>query len=205
MCWKTGRLNTDTKDELWLHIPELKASGLFDHGARWFFRFSKNSPKDGCPSFPVLSEFDVLEKISTSGRALFALENGEDTLYFRKFDDSIHIQNEFRVFVYSGNITAISTYTTDFTNFTLMADSVLRRVATHICEFHRDIVARFSMTTASYTMDVHVSDALAVSLIEFNSFGYASPAGACCFDWVDDFAVLYGDGSCIEFRLAELE
>ncbi len=196
-CWKSGMLLDS--DELWSCVPELAGSGMFI-GTRWFFRFSKSSPKDGVPSFPVLSEYDVLKKIATSGRASLALEEG-DTLYFRRFDDEMDIQNEFRVFVHCGAITAISTYVS-FTDFSMLDDRELQDIARKICDFHGSL--SFNLP-ASYTMDVHVSDAGRIQLIEFNSFGYWLAAGSCLFDWLDDYDILYGDGSAVVFRLAELE
>jgi hypothetical protein len=199
--WKCGRLSTtkDNFDELWSCVPELSASGLFDKGHRWFFRFAHNSPRDGAPPYPVLSEYDVLEKIATSGRATHALRAGNNTLYFKSFRDDIDVDNELRVFIHERRITAISTYVSDPTKFTLMSEGELECVAQNVHNFWRNLTVRDRLPN-SYTMDVHISGDR-VELIEFNSFGYWLAAGSCLFDWIDDYAVLYGDGENVVFRV----
>lgn len=205
--WRSGHLvlpqDTDSFDELWSCVEELKQTGLFD-GRRWFFRFSRNSPKDGIPSFPVLSEYDVLEKIATSARASFALEYGDDTLYLKPYREDIDICDEFRVFIHSRKMTAISTYTCEFTEYTMMSEQVLTHVARRIYEFWRSLDF-LNVLPESYTMDVSLpSPDEDIYLIEFNTFGYWLPASSCLFDWLNDYDTLYSDGSQIVFRLANL-
>lgn len=210
--WRCGRLaipsdsETDNFDELWSCVDELSESNLFD-GTRWFFRFSRNSPKDGMPSFPVVSEYDVLEKVVTSARASFALEHGNDTLYFRKFRDTIEVCNEFRVFIHKQKITAISTYVSEFTDFTMLPDDQLCQIADKMHEYWQNLEF-LDVLPDSYTMDLHVPDDVlthdSIYLIEFNSFGYHMAAGSCLFDWIDDYDSIYSDGEKIVFRLANM-
>jgi len=154
------------------------------------------SPKDECPSYPVLSEYDVLEKIVTSSRAFSALEHGDDTLYFKKFDDEMDPSKEFRVFIHNGNMTAISTYSTEVIGLT---DKQAEETAGIIYNYWKELTFHDKLP-ASYTMDVYMSNE--PHLIEFNSFGYWLAAGSCLFDWLDDYDILYSAGKRIVFRLA---
>ncbi len=194
------------QNELWNGCDELANSKLFDSGQRWFFRFASNSPKDGTPNFPVLSEYDVIEKIVTSSRASYALENGDNVLYFKKFRDDYNIANEMRVFVYNGNITAISSYTDDYTDFAALSNSKLKKIMYKIHRFWAGLEFHDKLPD-SYVMDIFIPDNIlyqhynTIELLEFNSFGYWLASGACLFDWINDFDILYGDGNSIEYRL----
>ena len=205
--WKTNRLSLppdcsdDDFSELWSCAAELRETGLFD-GSRWFFRFTRNSPKDGTPFYPVVSEQDVLEKISTSARASLALGHGNRTLYFKKYKDELNPDREMRIFVHNRNMTAISTYSTYNTDLALLPEEKLQELAAGIYSFWSCLPLP-GLLPPSYTMDIYTSEDLSTfQIIEFNSFGYWMAAGSCMFDWLDDYKVLYGDGSTVVFRLA---
>jgi hypothetical protein len=205
--WKCNRLvipelsEEDNFNELWSCVGELKKTGLFN-GTRWFFRFARNSPKDGLPSFPVLSEYDVLKKIVTSSRAKNALQQNNYTLYFKKFDDLMSIEHEFRVFIYNKRITAISSYSVDFTIYNLLNENELKILVGKIFLFWKSLTF-LDILPLSYTMDIYIDQNNdCIRLIEFNSFGYYMAAGSCLFDWIDDYSILYSNGDQIVLRLA---
>jgi hypothetical protein len=201
--WKTGRLWGEL-NELWEQEAELDASGLFD-GRRWFFRFSSNSPKDGTPDYPVVSAKDVLEKIATSARASFSLERGERSLFFAPFHDDWDTEDEFRVFIHNNKVTAISTYKSAYTNYSEWNDIDLKELAKKIIDFQQSTDFELADSfPASYIMDVRFSGT-AIELIEFNSFGYWLAGGSALFEWINDYDILYGDGSAPIFRLANME
>ena len=115
----------------------------------------------------------------------------------------MNTHDEFRVFIYNNNITAISTYCSEFTNYTLLSDEELTNISNMIYDFHKSLKIQFE--TKSYTMDIFLNSNQQIELIEFNSFGFWLSAGSCLFDWIDDYNILYGTGDTIVFRLAELE
>lgn len=201
LCSIVGRL-CSRAEELWSCIPELDESGLFKDCTRWFFRFSTNSPKDGEPDFPVYSEYDVLEKIVTSRRATTALKNGDNTLYFQPYDDDICPERELRVFIYRRRITAISVYSTERSEISLLTNDELEILARQISAFWTSLKVVEKLPD-SYTMDICYAKGH-LKLIEFNSFGYHLAASSCLFDWIDDFDVLYSSGEQIVFRVLDL-
>lgn len=203
-CSKTGRLSLPPSEDDYRALWDCAAAieervTLFKRSGSWFFRFSSSSPKDGLPDFPVLSGVDVAKKIVTSMRASFALiESGNTTLYFRSFREDYDMMNELRVFIYKKKITAISSYYSGCSTFSKWSEEQLTTLAAEITDFWSKMTF-LDKLPPSYTMDLHIGDC--IELLEFNSFGYWLAAGSSLFDWVEDYATLYGNGDNVVFRV----
>lgn len=144
-------------------------------------------------------------------RASYALENRDSTLYFKKYNWKWNSCDEFRIFVHNKQITAISPYIPEFNHYSEMPDTELEKLVDCMIKFWENEPSRKNIPQ-SHTMDIHVTlrekdlDPM-IELIEYNSFGYWSPAGSGLFDWIDDYSILYGETTSpsITLRLANLE
>jgi D123 len=166
----------------------------------WFVRFNSLSPKDGCPSIPLMNATDIIHQIVTSKRALHALSRGEKTLYFTKFDPTWDSRRECRVFVFNKKITAISQYYTEDTSFwSLQTDAFLTQVGTNILTLYDKIKDTINFDTDWFSFDVYIPLDTNIHIIEFNSGSFW--AGRCLFSLEENTSILTVCGDTIPFRI----
>jgi hypothetical protein len=123
-------------------------------------------------------------------------------LYFMPFLDGLDHMKKFRVFVYQGEITAISQqslydqnpWLTDLDQRDQLEDMIRERI---LLPFQEIIKPKMSGYLDSYTMDFAlVGESLEPYFIEPNSWG---GAGSALFGWIQDHDMLH-DKEVIEFR-----
>ena len=189
-CIITGTINGH-RDELKIIIDRLKTSWI---DAMWFFRFDGRSPKDGASEYPVFTAEQVITKIVTSKRGFTSMMDGEDTIYFVKYENNWDRQREFRVFVYKQRVTAISQYTYDKSMLsgksTAMAKELGLKIKTYLENDVLPLVCS-KIGTNNVVCDMYVNDNGSLRIIEFNSFGYWLAAGSALFNWLKDKEQLY--------------
>lgn len=160
---------------------------------KWFVRVDGCSPKDsivGCG--PFNKSYDILRSLVTSMRVYLSLKYDTCNLYLVPWNDSHNVNNEFRVFVHNRKITAISQY--HWYSDIGLNEEKLSLIAPMIVSYCNNAISQVPFIDC--TIDVSVIDNV-VSLIEFNCFGKNLAAGSCCFHWINDESILYGDGSII--------
>lgn len=171
----------------------------------WFVRFSSNSPKDGMRVFPLMSAREIIEQIASSHRAWTALRDGDTKLYFVPFDRSWKPERELRVFIRKGKVTCISQYMWSTKGiFSRMSDAELEKLGRNIVtwvEAHVPPILE-KIGVSDVTCDLYWTDDgdHPFRIIEFNSYGYWSAAGAALFHWQNNRKMLYGDGN-VYFRV----
>jgi hypothetical protein len=163
-----------------------------------FFRFDGASPKDGQRAFPARKASEVVWALVTSRRALRALEDGQNTLYFVHFDPTWDESREFRVFVRRGRVTAISQYSPWWKGMLSdVSDEDARRWAEKaVVRLEGTILPPLleAIGTSDVVCDVYAPslDGEDVRVVELNSFGYWLASGSALFHWITDRDVLYG-------------
>lgn len=154
-----------------------------------FFR-AANKAMSVASGDEVISLFLDSARIQTDlARALKDLhEQWEISIVLREWIP-LPLESEFRGFVYNGRLTAISQYFWFLYFPSLVRDhDVLLARMTDFWEQH----VRHQIPFDSYVIDFAVVES-AVFVVELNPFG--SVSGACCYDWIKDRAILYGDAS----------
>ncbi|KAL1864900.1 hypothetical protein Daus18300_007467 [Diaporthe australafricana] len=148
-------------------------------------------------------------------------EGGGTEIYFLPFNDRMRSEREYRVFCPpSGKvITGISQYRWHKEwMFNDRSDEQKERVVKMVIEgareLHRAILADVEsgrhvddlLLKQGFAFDVFYDEEHDVcQLVELNVFGIRSGCGCCLFQWVDDRAQLYGEGSPgwrLEFRVS---
>lgn len=186
----TGTVSKLFDDE----INKLPIENSFD-GNPYFVRTNNVSLKTGLfGAGPFYTLKEVVIGIITSSVSHDPL-NGSGIYYLLKWVDLVYFL-EFRVFVYSGNITAISQQHLYETPKKQIVNEfyILRLV-----EFYKTIVKnRIKLDT--YSFDVGFTSDDSIYFIECNCFGASYAAGSALFHWIDDSDILKGNGSTIVVR-----
>lgn len=192
--------------EKWLSYPA-------EEGNEWFVRSDRVSPKDGIEDLPMNSPKKLVDALATSDRFYKAINDGDNRLYFFKYDPTWNEDREVRVFVYKGKVTAISQYKWFSKGwFSERTDVELETIAKTIINFAEEAIKVIGSSLESKegskegskesaTVDLYVEDVNKVKLVEFNSFGYWQAAGSCLFHWLVDYDILYGKTDNIVFRI----
>jgi len=125
----------------------------------------------------------------------------ETQLYFSYFDDTIKMENEYRVFVFNGNITGISQYRWYRCHENVDIQSLIN-MSNNIYMFIKNNVLTQLENGVNITIDVMYDwEKSTVYLIEINNFGGHTGCGSALFHWKNDEHILYSNGNCVEFRI----
>jgi hypothetical protein len=175
-----------------------KSVGNIFDGTKYFIRAENVSLKEGIHGIgPYTNMRQVIESLITCNPTHTPVSDDvkQIKLYLLSWID-IYPHKEFRVFVYMGNITAISQQhiyvandilkiTNKSTNeiiVTTWADQI-------VCYFKKYVKDRIKID--SYCMDIAITDDNSVYFIEINPFGKEYSAGSALFHWVVDQNKLY--------------
>ncbi|KAJ3229992.1 hypothetical protein HDU81_004825 [Chytriomyces hyalinus] len=114
---------------------------------------------------------------------------------------------EFRVFVYKNQVTAVSQQNLYRVNQVLKDksdDEIRHEIMAPLLEYFNETVKVALADVGSYSMDFALipqpNGGCSPYFIEINGFGAEYAAGSALFHWINDEAVLLGDGSSIEVR-----
>ena len=167
----------------------------------WFIRSDRVSPKDGVVALPISSAKKLVDALSTSDRFYKALKDGDNKLYFFKYDPTWDEDREVRVFVHKGKVTAISQYVWyRKTWFNERTDEELNIIVENIIKY-AEKATKVLKDTDNATVDLYIENLEKIRLVEFNSFGYSQAAGACLFHWLNHYDILYGKTNNVVFRI----
>jgi hypothetical protein len=180
------------------------------------------------PQSLMLSSTDILLRLTTSQRAsndlTKSLARGPDSVipvFFTPFNSRMGNALEYRVFCIpgSGRISTVSQYqwhkpwrfghlVSD--KHEAVAQDIMKKIET----LHAKIMSSLlpdqeskhrTLLKQGFSFDTFFDDEEspdAAQLVELNVFGARSGLGACLFDWVRDFDILYGEASDeVEFRV----
>jgi hypothetical protein len=166
----------------------------FPPNTPWHIRMDSASPKDsGLTKLTTAKE--VITALSTSSRihnnciatTSDKIRIANDTVYFIPFDESWNPLNEWRVFVFRGEVRAISQYIWhDKSNISHLTDDELLHVAEIIELFTRQLYRIVSpILGTSFVIDVYFDSCenSMPKLIEFNSY---MNSGSALFNWNRD-------------------
>lgn len=175
----------------------------------WFIRVERVSLKNGMHGIGPYSNLKmVIESIVSSNLGHECICDRDNLENFRiYFLPWKNISQEFRVFVYQNQITAISTQHYSEINYWLanqtveeLKNNVVLKInsyfETHLRDKLKDIVG------PNYTMDIALLDDNSVYFIEPNSFGANYAAGSALFNWTIDHDILHNPNS-IELRFVD--
>ena len=171
-----------------------------------FARFSRCSLKDGKNGpGPFTNAMDMLSNIVTSGRCYEELSRNVRLgtmpvmLYTLPWLKEMNVKNEFRVFVYDGQVTAISQYDAYVYAGWDMRQSEIMDLVIQVEKMVESYV-NSNLKTTSFTMDILFNNT-SVTLVELNSFGAQMAAGSALFHWIIDYDLLHGKLDGIEVRV----
>eukprot|EP00734_Pompholyxophrys_sp_LG126_P000188 Pompholyxophrys_sp_v1_NODE_34_length_3454_cov_2.369520.p1 type:complete len:295 gc:universal NODE_34_length_3454_cov_2.369520:2398-1514(-) len=178
---------------------------------KWFVRTDSVSLKEGIHGVgPYNNIRAIIESMVTSKPTHRPFIPGEPCrIYLLKWLD-IDIEKEFRVFVYRGEVTAISAQRLERVNKWLssMDDHEIYEIIDKIVQFNREYVAPklVSPTLRSdelnYVMDMCLlGDTLEPYFIEINSFGAHYGTGSGLYHWIYDHDTLH-ESDPVELRFA---
>ena len=196
-----GRLSHLIEDDLEPIIDRMARSWI---NGKWFVRFNSCSPKDGNAKYPITSARQLIEMIVTSSRSRGALNHGDDTLYFVKYDTNWDSSRELRVFIHGQQITAITQYSPyELSYYSDKTDSELTNFVLGIKKYLNDIIPIICkrIGTNDLVCDLYLNDDGTFKIIEFNSFGYWLASGSVLFHWLNDYHVLYNRTNDVYLRV----
>ncbi|KAJ3034261.1 hypothetical protein HK097_004567, partial [Rhizophlyctis rosea] len=171
-------------------------------GTKIFARLNECNMKrnTGGAPIPFYNGLEILRAIIEDQRDYLWLKAHitSTTLYLSDWDDTIDMNNEFRVFVYQGKVTGISQYRwADYflAEWNKDQDS-MRKVGNDVLEF---VEGKLIPALDGGEKVTFVTDVVLVGnqtwMIEINKFGGETGCGSALFHWKRDEEQLYGDGS----------
>ncbi len=206
---QTGQFSELFADELEEYCQYFYANsnGILpaDNTIPYFVRCENVSLKYGTHGpGPYFNIKQIVESLVSSihGHTPIYPDTNEITLYLIPWESSISDSNEFRVFVKSNKITAISQQAL-YSRFVpesilsgLNFDKLMEIYAKEIINYFEMDISKKITWMDSYTFDIAVildgSNKLVPIFIEPNSFGAESAAGSALFHWICDRDKLYG-------------
>jgi len=178
----------------------------------FFVRSDSVSLKEGVHGAgPYHSFKDLIESLVTCIAFHTPLSAKHDylSLYLLPWQ-TIDRNAEFRVFIFNNKITAISQqhlYDSNELLSKLNEDerkTLINKWMDILVDYFYSTICTKITHISSYVMDIAILEPLGQQprpyFIEINSFGKQYPSGSSLFHWLLNEEVLYGDGTCIEFR-----
>jgi hypothetical protein len=206
---QTGQFSELFADELEEYCQYFYANsnGILpaDNTIPYFVRCENVSLKYGTHGpGPYFNIKQIVESLVSSihGHTPIYPDTNEITLYLIPWESSISDSNEFRVFVKSNKITAISQQAlySRFVSESILSglnlDKLMEIYAKEIINYFEMDISKKITWMDSYTFDIAVilddSNKLVPVFIEPNSFGAEYAAGSALFHWICDRDKLYG-------------
>ena len=175
----------------------------------WFIRTERTSLKNGQYGVGPYNSLENIIKSLVSSNPTHECFKPDDQfldLYFVPFIQ-MDWRKEFRVFVYHGQVTAISVQSIYDRNTWIngLNDEQKKDIVLNIKKYHEDFIhPRISTLMTNYTYDfVFLGQNLQPYFIEVNPFGSDYAVGAALFGWKQDHHTLT-DSTIIELRLTKV-
>lgn len=193
LCSQTGRWSGLFEDDMALLLARHADVDAVLQQRRWFVRSDTVSFKYGQHGAgPYSSLRQVIESAVSSlqGHTPLFNEATELNLWLVPWIDNIGTNNEFRLFVHQGRLTAISQQQLYARN-TRLTPTLAREWAQVIHAYFEAHIkplldSALPALRQGCTIDLAVLDGNTPYFIEFNSFGAESAAGSALFHWLDD-------------------
>ena len=173
------------------YLQEFKnvISDILKPNTEYFVRLSSTSGKNEKSVKPFTTTEDIISHIA-SVKLFVDQEYRRDkisSLIIMPWNDQIDDRYEFRIFVVDGILTAASQQNArELYNYSAEELESIEYALNHI-SFLNDAVCK------TYVADVYIDvDDRTCHLIEINSFGVHSGAGAALFHWITDYDILHG-------------
>jgi len=213
----TGNFSNLFSDSLRWTLEKNKEGEEWISKGEWFIRLEEISLKTGMyGTGPYNSLEKIIKSIVTSNRTYRCLENKSMiTIYFLPFIKGLDYMKEFRVFVFQGEITAISqqslysenSWLTYLYKKNMLEEFVREKI---LIPFKQLIKPKMEDYLTNYVMDYALIESedenesvgfksLRPYFIEPNSWGADYAAGSALFGWLQDYNKLY-DNKDVEFR-----
>lgn len=206
-AWKIGKITkTFSKlysDELEETVYELnkKYGNLFDDQG-YFVRTENVSLKYGIHGVgPYYDIKTIIESIVTSTYCHSTINSGTTSIQIYLLPWlTIEPKNEFRIFVFNEQITAISQQNLYSRLFNEEDnENIIPKLKIITDYFNSDIKNKVNWMK-SYVIDFALIDGSQPYMIEFNPFGKEYTSGSALFHWIIDKNILYNDSNKIQFR-----
>lgn len=218
ICAITGQFSELFEEDLEWTLDKHKESHDWISKGEWFIRTEGVSLKNGIyGTGPYKSLEMIIKSIVSSKRTHRCFEDDAKSmiLYFFPFLRGLDHMKEFRVFIYEGEITAISQQSlyhqnpwfTHLHNTDRLEDMIRRKILEpyekeikpKIDGYLQNYVMDFSLISPEGNKDEDDYNKLQPYFIEPNCWGANYAAGSSLFGWVQDHAKLH-DHTEVEFR-----
>ena len=171
-----------------------------------FFRNETVSPKYGVHGAgPYHSLRQVVESMTTGTHGHVCLDEAHEvgpatTLYFLPWLPDLSLDDEYRIFVRSRRVTAISQQ--NIYRATRKTQAEIEADVRRIVDAFADLEQRLPSSCGDCVIDAAVLPSGRVYFIELNSFGVEYSSGSAAFNWKTDRDVLYGETETPEIHVA---
>jgi hypothetical protein len=199
-------IKINQKQEELNHIEKLeleeftnKIKQIVKLNEKYFVRLSGTSGKNEKSVKYFTNSEDIIQHLS-SVKLFIEQEYKRDKptyLILSKWNDSIDLKYEFRLFIFNKKITGISQQSKKLFNFT---QDELNQIEQILNKFVESKLINF-LSYDTCILDTYVDmDNSLLNIIEINPFGAHCGAGSSLFQWDKDYEILHGDSDKIEFR-----
>ena len=188
---QTGKFSALYEDEL-LMLPDVSFTPCFIRCENVSLKYGVN----GCGPYSNLKQ--VVESIvsTTPGHTPLYDDTEEIKLYMLPWLN-LNPSKEFRIFVYKGNITAISQQNL-YNVYEELQEFIKAYVAIIIVHFNSEVKCKIKQD--SYVYDFTILENNKPYFIELNSFGKGYASGSALFHWLIDEEILYNENGDIHVR-----
>lgn len=167
-----------------------------------FARFDSCSMKDSFikHNSGVKTSKEIIYQIISSKRCydmllVYKKYKCPTNLILKKFDNSISITNEYRIFIKNRKIKCVSQY--DWTKNLELTTNLIFELDLEIRKLDEQIK---KIPFDSCILDIHFKDNI-IKIIECNPFGSKSPSGSALFNWERDYFIIEEDHDEIYYRI----
>jgi hypothetical protein len=190
LLFQTERKHTlVTNEDLLFLNPDLmlKFESILDNNYGWFvktsFKSGKKSPY-GC--FPCYTIVDILNNLVHTTDVTFSLLRKDVSLIFRPWNTNISKQDEFRLFVFDGQLTNISQNYPSVVLIQEINENFMFAIIEWWQLVHRKMIES-GWWCQDYNLDIYAyqkePNNYDIGLIEVNSGGKWSTSASCLFDY----------------------
>ena len=154
---------------------------------------------------PYHSLRQVVESMTTGTHGHVCLDEAHEvgpatTLYFLPWLPDLSLDDEYRIFVRSRRVTAISQQ--NIYRATRKTQAEIEADVRRIVDAFADLEQRLPSSCGDCVIDAAVLPSGRVYFIELNSFGVEYSSGSAAFNWKTDRDVLYGETETPEIHVA---
>jgi hypothetical protein len=198
---QTGQFTQLYQDEMIQFLKDYShiQNSFFNDSSQYFVRTENVSLKYGQHGIGPYNSLKMIVESLVScieGHKPIYSDTKELVVYLLPF---IHMEphNEYRVFVYKNNITAISQQDV-YSVFDALTSKVVEKHYNLISTYFFKHIRKLIINRQNYTYDFVILPGGVPYFIEMNSFGPEYAAGSALYHWLLDYDILHSDSSALQ-------